>query len=141
MNPTQTRVTLLLYHVVDGEKKQRFTWYYQVSSEKKKGYSQDEERRRTIIFLTHGTTEEGLDFVSVLQPVPHTGKHFQSGYLTASAATREVDKGMYANRERDVREERGRKGRKRQGKEGRKEIVKKYINKQERQREDILRTF
>lgn len=48
---------------------------------------------------------------------------------------------MYANRERDVREERGRKGRKRQGKEGRKEIVKKYINKQERQREDILRTF
>lgn len=88
---------------------------------KKKGYSQDEERRRTIIFLTHGTTEEGLDFVSVLQPVPHTGKHFQSGYLTASAATREEDKGMYANRERDAREERGRKGRKRQGKEGRKE--------------------
>ena len=70
-----------------------------------KGYGQNEGRRRSTVFLTHGTTEEGLDFVSVLQPVPHTGKHFQSGYLTAIAATWEVDKGMVASRGRDGREE------------------------------------
>lgn len=89
-----------------------------------KGFSKDGGGHRTTVFLTHGTTEEGLDFVSVLQPVPHTGKHFQSGYLTASASTwtgggRQRD--GCKEREKGVREEKGGKGRKRQGREGRKE--------------------
>lgn len=109
--------------MLEKKKKHRFTQYYLVSHEMK-GYSKDGGRSRTTVFLTHGTTEEGLDFVSVLQPVPHTGKHFQSGYLTASAATwggggRHKD--GCKEREKGVREEKGRKGRKRQGREGRKE--------------------
>lgn len=99
-----------------------------------KRYGQDEGRRRTTVFLTHGTTEEGLDFVSVLQPVPHTGKLFQSGYLTGSTATWEGDKGMDAGRERerergggDAREERG--GERKEKTRERKAGVKKYINK------------
>lgn len=90
--------------MLEKKKKHRFTQYYLVSHEMK-GYSKDGGRSRTTVFLTHGTTEEGLDFVSVLQPVPHTGKHFQSGYLTASAATLgggEVDIRMDARRERRV---------------------------------------
>lgn len=92
MNPTQTRVTLASWHVVGDENKYQSVDALSISSGIK-GYSQDEGRHRTAVFLTHGTTEEGLDFVSVLQPVPHTGKHFQSGYLTPSTATWEVDKG------------------------------------------------
>lgn len=87
---------------------------------KVKGYSQEEGRCQTTVFLTHGTTEEGLDFVSVLQPVPHTGKLFQSGYFTGNAATWEADEAMDVSREERFRGERGRKGRIKQGKkEGR----------------------
>lgn len=124
-NPNQTRVAFLVYHVAHGG----IFFFYQVSSEMK-GYSQDEGRRGTTVFLTHGTTEEGLDFVSVLQPVPHTGKLFQSGYLTGSTATWEGDKGMDAGRERergDAREERG--GERKEKTRERKAGVKKYINK------------
>lgn len=72
-----------------------------------KGYSLDDGRRRTTVFLTHGTTEEGLDFVSVLQPVPHMGKHSQSGYLAASQTTWEADTGLDASRERETQRRRG----------------------------------
>lgn len=50
-------------------------------------------KHSTPVLLTHGTAEEGLDFVSVLQPVPHTGKQFQFGYLN-----RQV---MDANKDRE----------------------------------------
>lgn len=84
---------------------------------------QNEGRRRTTVHLTQGTTEERLDFVSVLQPVPHTGKHFQRGCFTASETTQEIDKGMDADGGGGwggAREERGERGRKRQ-REGRQE--------------------
>lgn len=108
------------------EEKQRSPEDYQVSNDVK-GSSKDEGRHRTAGFLTHGTTEEGLDFVSVLQPVPHMGKHSQSGYLAASMATGEVDKGMDASREREMQGRRGA-GKKGQDK-GKKVTVKKCINK------------
>lgn len=63
------------------EKKQRLTWNDLVSSGT--GGEADETR----VFLTHGTTEERLDLVSVFQSVPHTGKHFQRGCVTADKAT------------------------------------------------------
>lgn len=53
-------------------------------------------------FLTYGTPKQGLDFVSVLQPVPHTGKHFQSGFLSVTTwETRRTDRreGVDASRE------------------------------------------
>lgn len=117
-NPCETRFAVLIHCVAgDGDEKHRLTWYYTVSSEMK-GYSQDEGGHRTAVFLTSGTAEEGHDFVSVLQPVPHTGKHFQRDYRTA---TWEEDEGMDGNGERGAERERGRQG---------KEVgVKKYINK------------
>lgn len=63
------------------KRKQRLTWDDPVSS------VTGDETDETGVFLTHGTTEEGLDFVSVFQPVPHTGKHSQSGFVTANTAT------------------------------------------------------
>lgn len=63
------------------KKQQRLTWNDPVSS------GTGDETDETRVFLTHGTTEEGLDFVSVFQPVPHTGKHFQRGCATANKAT------------------------------------------------------
>lgn len=55
------------------KQQQNVTWNHPVSSGT--GGETDETR----VFLTHGTTEERLDFVSVFQSVPHTGKHFQRG--------------------------------------------------------------
>jgi len=70
-----------------------------------KGYSHGD-------FLTRGTPEEGLDFVSVLQPVPYTGKHF-GGYLTAKCGHMGGrQRNRCKQRKRDGREEeRGKKGR------------------------------
>lgn len=62
------------------------------------------------MFLTHGTTEERLDFVSVFQSVPHTGKHFQRGCITANKATYEEGKGG-EDREMDATRDKGGEGR------------------------------
>lgn len=73
MNPVQTKVTLLLFQVADGGNNHRFAWCYKDSSEMKARVKDNTGQE----FLTHGTTEEGLHFVFVLQLVPHAGKHVQ----------------------------------------------------------------
>lgn len=63
---------------------------------------QNKARHWTTVFLTYGTPKQGLDFVSVLQPVPRAGKHFQSGFLsvtTCETSRRDRREGMYASRQ------------------------------------------
>lgn len=72
-----------------------------------------DETDQTRVFLTHGTTEEGLDSVSVFQPVPHTGKHFQSGCVTVKQSHRGGGRGR--GRQKWIQAEGGRKGRRDKG--------------------------
>lgn len=44
-------------------------------------------------FLTRGTAEEGLDFVSVLQLVPCVLKLFQCVWLPVTCKSREMERG------------------------------------------------